>query len=55
LVCSYIRLYQLTAAHSASPSPLQLKCLGNAVVSGIVYLSAYQAWVVMHQLISTPS
>jgi hypothetical protein len=33
----YIRLHQLTAAKSGSPSPLQLKRSGNAVINGIVY------------------
>jgi hypothetical protein len=33
----YIRLNQLAAANSGSPSPLQLKRSGNAVIDGIVY------------------
>jgi hypothetical protein len=32
-----IRLNQLAAANSGSPSPLQLKRSGNAVIDGIVY------------------
>src|SRR5204862_213549 len=35
------RLHQLAATNSGSPSPLQLKRPGNAVIDGIVYLARY--------------